>query len=238
MKQFLCLVLFIFLIASVSSKADVYTYRDKSGRLVLTDAPKNFRRSPKKKRRVSTQHTTAPQGLPLAAKDEEINQLISKYAGKFNIEKKLLHAVVSAESDYDKNAVSNKGAMGLMQLMPETGKEYGVHNFFDAEENISAGAKHLKALLDRYFGDYEMALAAYNAGPTVVDKYNGIPPYPETQAYVSKIMKMVRGTNYQSSTSASSAHRSTIYRYVDENGHICLTNIYPSSADRVEVVRK
>lgn len=226
-------MLFLVLAVTVPAPAQVYSYTDSKGRLVLTDVPGRGRKMVSGSRSTATD-TAETASAPLAARDREIDRLVVKYAAAYDLEERLLRAVIKAESDFDHKAVSHKGAMGLMQLMPETGKEYGVRDFFDPEENIRAGARHLRKLLDRYFGDYELALAAYNAGETAVEKYNGIPPYPETREYVRKIMRMVRGDNYQPGKRDTGR---TIYRYVDEQGRICITNVYPTSARKVEVVR-
>ncbi len=222
----------LLLLVSLAATAQVYSYRDKSGRLVLTDVP-GIGRTAVRKAPVRIPETKSGSTLPGPSREGQISRLIERYAARFDLEEALLRGVIKAESDFDHQAVSHKGAMGLMQLMPETGEQYGVTDFFDPEENIAAGAEHLRYLLDRYFGDYEMALAAYNAGETAVDKYNGIPPYPETQDYVRKIMAMVRG-----GSASTAPKRETIYRYTDESGRTCLTNIYPSGAKNVEVVSR
>ncbi|HQQ24447.1 MAG TPA: lytic transglycosylase domain-containing protein, partial [Spirochaetota bacterium] len=100
--------------------------------------------------------------------------------------------VVENESSYNTMAVSPKGAMGLMQLMPETAKELGVNDSFSAEENIEGGVKYLKGLLNKYQWDYKKALAAYNAGPKLVDSYNGVPPIKETADYVKRVLNSYR----------------------------------------------
>lgn len=229
MKRTASVVLLILLTSAVS--AQVYSYRDKSGRLVLTDVPGSGRTAVRKAP-VRIPDTKPGSVLPVPSRARQISQLIQQYAARFDLEEALLRAVIKTESDFDHQAVSHKGAMGLMQLMPETGEQYGVTDFFDPKENIAAGAEHLRYLLDRYFGDYEMALAAYNAGETAVEKYNGIPPYPETRNYVTKIMGMVRGRG----STGNTPKRTTIYRYTDASGRTCLTNIYPSGAADVEVV--
>lgn len=232
------IVLSVIITLSLPCSSQIYTYRDKNGHLVLTDAPQGNHRVRRKNRPNKTRQTRKNHYGSLVSKDHEINRLVEKYAVLHDIDDRLLHAVIRAESDYDRNAISRKGAMGLMQLMPETGKQYGVENFFNPEENIRAGAKHLKALLNRYFGDTKMALAAYNAGATAVDRYNGIPPFQETENYVSKILGMVNGENSSESGKTSRPQRTTIYRYTDAKGRVCLTNIYPGNISGVEVVHQ
>jgi Rod binding domain-containing protein len=109
-------------------------------------------------------------------------------ASRYNLDPRLVHAVIRAESNWDSTAISGAGAVGLMQLMPETAADLGVNNSLDPGQNIDGGARYLRQMLERYDGDIPTALAAYNAGPTAVDEHGGIPPYEETQNYVNKIM--------------------------------------------------
>jgi len=118
----------------------------------------------------------------------EIDKLIDKYSTQNNLDPDFVKAVVKQESGFNPNAKSHCGAMGLMQLMPSTAQGLGVTNAFDAEQNIYGGTKYLKGLMDRFGNNKELALAAYNAGPNAVKKYNGIPPYRETQNYVKNVM--------------------------------------------------
>ncbi|MCD6363720.1 MAG: lytic transglycosylase domain-containing protein [Synergistetes bacterium] len=101
-------------------------------------------------------------------------------------------AVIQAESGFNPRAVSSKGAMGLMQLMPATARELGVSDPFDIEDNIMGGVKYLRYLSEKYKGNLELILAAYNAGPYAVDRYRGIPPYRETQNYVQRVLSIYR----------------------------------------------
>lgn len=117
--------------------------------------------------------------------------LIAGAANKHGVDPALLESLVQAESDFNPHIVSNKGAMGLTQLMPETARSLGVSDPMDPAQNLDGGAKYLAGLLKRFNGDERLALAAYNAGPGAVQKYNGIPPYRETQNYVTKIANRV-----------------------------------------------
>lgn len=123
---------------------------------------------------------------------EKFDELIKSTADKYNLDTRLLHAVVKAESNYNPNAVSTKGAMGLMQLMPGTAESLDVKNPFNPVENMDAGARFLKSLIEKYNGNLQLALAAYNAGPTAVETYKGIPPYDETKAYVTQVLDMLK----------------------------------------------
>jgi len=116
-------------------------------------------------------------------------ELIDKVAAEQGVSVKLVRAVIQVESAYQQRARSPKGAMGLMQLMPTTARQYGVANPYDPLANVEAGIKHLKSLMERL--PLALALAAYNAGEAAVARFHGIPPYPETQAYVGRILKLI-----------------------------------------------
>ena len=119
-------------------------------------------------------------------------EIIDKMSAAQGVDAKLVRAVIQVESAYQERAKSRKGAMGLMQLMPETARQYAVADPYEPESNIEAGIKHLKSLLQRFAQNVPLALAAYNAGEATVRRFGGIPPYPETRAYVTSILQLAR----------------------------------------------
>jgi hypothetical protein len=126
---------------------------------------------------------------PIDHPEQRYAAIIDQASAAQGVDPRLVRAVIQVESAYQQRARSRKGAMGLMQLMPETAREYGVADPYDPRSNIEAGIKHLKALLQRFPKD--LALAAYNAGEAAVQRFRGIPPYPETRAYVASILALV-----------------------------------------------
>jgi soluble lytic murein transglycosylase-like protein len=118
----------------------------------------------------------------------DLRALASAIARRYGLEPELVLAVVAVESSFRSDAVSPKGAQGLMQLMPRTADSLGVHDVFDPEQNLDGGVRHLRTLVDRYDGDLTRALAAYNAGEAAVERYGGIPPFAETQDYVREVI--------------------------------------------------
>src|SRR4051812_20566695 len=127
----------------------------------------------------------APQSQTVpASAPANIEEAVARIAAEHSLPAQLIHSVIKVESNYNPYAVSSKGALGMMQLIPETARRFGVKNVFNPVENIQGGAKYLRYLLDLFDGSYPLALAAYNAGEAAVTRYGGIPPYAETQAYV------------------------------------------------------
>jgi soluble lytic murein transglycosylase-like protein len=141
--------------------------------------------------------------------------VIQTVAGKYRIDPELVHVVIRAESNYDPFAISSAGAMGLMQLMPATARQYGVGNVFDPAQNIEGGVRYLRDLVKLYDGKTGLVLAAYNAGQEAVRKYKGIPPYPETKAYIAEIMRTYKKPSIRTG--------SRVYRGYDASGTFILT---------------
>lgn len=141
--------------------------------------------------KVKASFSTLFNELSATSAKKQFGPTIELVAREHNIDPKVIHAVIEQESGYNPNAVSHRGAKGLMQLMPGTAKELGVKDPLNPEENIRAGTKYLSSLLNHYHGNLTLALSAYNAGPNNVDRYGGVPPFKETQNYVNKIMSKI-----------------------------------------------
>jgi soluble lytic murein transglycosylase-like protein len=132
---------------------------------------------------------SAPAPPPGVPQDANVSELVASIAGRHEVEPLLVDSVIRVESNYNQYAISPKGAMGLMQLIPGTARRFGVSDTFRPEQNIEGGVRYLKYLMQLYNGDERLALAAYNAGEGAVARYKGIPPYPETQNYVYQVGK-------------------------------------------------
>ena len=175
------------LIAAVSSvHADIFMYIDENGVTHFTNAPTSNEYEYKVyiKERIAVSrnfHAT-----------NKYDNFITDAAEQTGVDSRLLKAMIKAESDFDPRAVSRKGAMGLMQIMPENFKMLDLQNPFDPWQNIRAGAQYFQKLYERFNGKLALSLAAYNAGPTAVDRYKRIPPYQETEEYVRRVLRYYR----------------------------------------------
>jgi soluble lytic murein transglycosylase-like protein len=158
---------------------------------------------------------TAAWGALNVEKRQKYGDIVRAVAEKHGLDEDLLHSIIEAESGYDPSIVSSKGAVGLMQLIPETAARYGVTNVFDPAENIEAGARYIKDLMSLYQNDLRSVLAAYNAGPDALKKHNGIPPFPETKRYIRKVLNLLDG---QDSLGGQ------LYTYRDSQGRTLLTS--------------
>jgi hypothetical protein len=204
------------LVTAAPAGAQTYKLKAPDGSTHFTNAPTD----PRYQRMGFTTGTQAgwlrlPQGdtAPYARE-------ITEAANRYGIPERLVTAVIRAESGFNPRAVSRKGAQGLMQLMPSTASVLGVRNSFDPRENIDGGVRHLRGLLDRFPGNLPFAIAAYNAGEKAVTAYGGIPPYPETQDYVVKVLRLygIEGVN---------TPQTRVYQTISRDGTVTYTNIPP-----------
>ena len=187
------LVAIVLASTDVHAQSGVYKHRSADGSVIFSDAPirngQVVRSSYKGTFRTPTVANPC-KGLSVAdldAKGRALNRHFAKASVQSGVDASLLKAVARAESCFDPSAISRAGARGLMQLMPPTAGEMGVADIHDLEQNLQGGARYLAAMLARYSNDLELALAAYNAGPGNVDKYNGVPPFSETQRYIVSV---------------------------------------------------
>lgn len=172
---------------SYPAEAQIYSWRDANGTLVLSNAPRPGTPSATRTYEVAGAPTVKATRQAEASAGR-FDDLIERHATSQGLSPQLIRAVIQVESAFNPVAVSPKGAMGLMQLMPATARDLGVADPFHPDQNIRGGVRYLRWLLDRYEGNVELALAAYNAGPGAVDRYGQqIPPFRETQAYVQRV---------------------------------------------------
>jgi len=207
--------------------AEIYYRIDENGVARFTNAPTT-----------PDYRLLQPGVLPSASRltAASIDGLIEAFAAEHSIDSALIRAVIRAESNFNHRAVSRKGAQGLMQLMPATIWRLSVGDAFDPHENIGAGVRYLRQLLDQFQGDLTLTLAAYNAGENAVLRYRGVPPYQETREYVKKVLSLYRRTREEPSRIrvASASSRATesppppaLYKAHEASGAILYSNIPP-----------
>ncbi len=204
-KIALCVCIYVTILP-LSIQAEFYVYKENDGTSWITD-----RKMPQEKYTlmatigrptavVSCRNMTASK---LEKRANTYKDAIEAYSIAYEVDPKLVKAIIATESCFDKKAVSSVGARGLMQLMPATAKELGVKDSFDSNQNIRGGIKYFSQMLTRFNDNTELALAAYNAGPGAVEKYGGIPPYTETKGYVKKVLKRYAKYVAKSSTASN-----------------------------------
>jgi soluble lytic murein transglycosylase-like protein len=209
------------LASAAPSGAETYQFIGPDGTVHFTNAPSDPRY--RRMANVSPSSSGTAEGffrVPQTLAAPSLTEIIRTAAQRHGVPEQLVSAVIRVESGYNVKAVSRKGARGLMQLMPGTAAILGVRDSFDPMENIDGGVRHLRGLLERYSNNLPLALAAYNAGEGAVNTHGGIPPYPETQAYVGRILSIIGGDSFAGIPSST-------YRYVETDGAVVYTNVPP-----------
>ncbi|HEU4504094.1 MAG TPA: lytic transglycosylase domain-containing protein [Nitrospira sp.] len=167
----------------VGLQAEIYQYVSSNGTISLTNVPSDARY-----RKIEVESAR----FHAVLSERELEPLIKRHSFQQQLHPALIRAVIKAESNFDPRAVSRAGAIGLMQLMPQTAVRLEVRDMFDPDENVGGGTKYLRQLLDRFHGNLPLALAAYNAGENIVDRYQSLPPIDETRQYVRKVLRYYR----------------------------------------------
>jgi soluble lytic murein transglycosylase-like protein len=203
-------ILLCAVISPATANAQIYAWRDANGTLVLSDRNINAPTDVYMVEGAPAYRTTRP--MPAAPVVDQFNDLVLEHAARQSLRPELVRAVIQVESGFNPLARSPKGAMGLMQLMPQTATSLGVRDPFDPGENIRGGTAYLRQLLDRYNGDETLALAAYNAGSGAVDRHGRqVPPYRETRDYVRKVGSVAGNAQL----SARSGAKLMIYKTIE-----------------------
>jgi soluble lytic murein transglycosylase-like protein len=223
-----------FLLLSSPGHAQLASYTDASGKRVFIngDSPKprsgSSMNTPVARQAVSP--TPAPavsspsQTISTAAPNVQLDKIVNDAAARHQVDPALVKAVINTESGWNTDALSRKGAMGLMQLIPGPAQRFGVGDPYDPAQNIEGGTTYLKTLLDRYNGDLSKSLAAYNAGEGAVDKSNGVPWYPETRRYVQKVTDAYFRPDSGHNLTPVSARPAPVRQEVDADGRVIFTN--------------
>lgn len=205
--------LVVLLLMSTVSAGSIYSYVDENGVRVWTN--------------VGTDRVTpkAPGSSSRSVQSANFYPLIRETASKYGVDEGLVQAIIKVESNYDPSAVSVKDCKGLMQLHPDTAQRFGVSNVFDPAENIEGGVRYLSYLIQN-FDDLDLVLAAYNAGENAVKRYDGIPPYSETEDYIEKVRAIVGDELDSEKEEPKPVRRNRrVFRTVDEDGNVLFTNL-------------
>ena len=216
LKVLACLCVWSLAVSLPVWADEIVTITDESGRKIFINTGDNGAR-----RKWAGSVSSPVKAGDSTLRPSEINHMVEQTASRLQVDPQLVQAIIKVESEYDPKAVSNKGAMGLMQLIPETAQRFGVENPFNPKENIEGGVSYLRHLLDLFGGDLPLSLAAYNAGEGAVQRSGGIPSFAETRDYVRKVTDIYQG----SSQSGYKPQAPPIIRYVDERGVVHYTNV-------------
>ncbi|HEX2713746.1 MAG TPA: lytic transglycosylase domain-containing protein [Candidatus Acidoferrales bacterium] len=198
------------------AKGQIASYVDEHGKQVYINADDRASRHGPRRAAVAPARMNMQRAFLQGYPKDGLERMVQEAAERHRVDPALVRAVIETESGWNPSAVSRKGARGLMQLAPGTAQRFGVVNVFDPKENLEGGVRYLRALLERYNGDLDKALAAYNAGEGAVDRARGVPNYPETLHYVRKITDSYFRPGFGRSRS--------IYRATDERGRLIFTN--------------
>jgi soluble lytic murein transglycosylase-like protein len=227
----------MMILCVIPARGQIVSYMDSSGKRVFINADQRpaVRQAKGPLAGAETLGATTPRrtkispiASPLAsavaqANRDKIEEMIREVSSRYRVDPALVRAVIETESNWNSTAVSSKGALGLMQLIPGTARQMGVDNAFDPKQNLDGGVRYLHTLLERYNGDLDKALAAYNAGPGAVDRAGGVPRYRETREYVQKVTDSYFRPGSNRLPHAYDAPR-PIYRMTDEVGRVVFTN--------------
>jgi soluble lytic murein transglycosylase-like protein len=222
----------------IPAQGQIVSYKDSDGKRVFINSnpavyqtrpvrivvPKGFTLLGSASHTTQNSSAVAPEmSVAEQANRQKIEEMIREVSARYNVDPALVRAVIQTESNWNSSAVSRKGALGLMQLVPGTAQQLGVNNAFDPKQNLDGGVRYLHTLLERYNGDLDRALAAYNAGPGAVDRAGGIPRYRETREYVHKVTDSYFRPGSDRIPRAFEKQR-PIYRAVEADGRVVFTN--------------